>query len=206
MSQPLHLTDPRVGFAFTLVNRADFLDDDLKRLAGRDTPLSIGYGQTTSQPSLIAWMLDQLQVRPGMKVLEVGTGCGYQAALLSQLGARVFSVDIVEPLATAAAARLEALGVPNVTVRAADGYLGWPEEAPFDGIIVAAGASKVPQPLLDQLAPNGRLIIPIGRDDDMKLLRVTRDAKGGLHTEELLPVRFVPLTGAPADADRQRLS
>lgn len=206
MSQLLHLSDPRVGFAFTLVNRADFLDDDLKRLAGRDTPLSIGYGQTTSQPSLVAWMLDQLQVRPGLKVLEVGTGCGYQTALLSQLGGRVYSVDIVEPLATAAAERLAALGVPNVEVRAGDGYLGWPEEAPFDRIIVGAGATKVPQPLLEQLAPNGRLIIPIGRDDDMKLLLVARDAKGAVRTEELLPVRFVPLTGAPADADRQHLS
>jgi protein-L-isoaspartate(D-aspartate) O-methyltransferase len=201
----LHLTDPRVAFALTLVDRADFLDDDLKRLAGRDAPLSIGYGQTTSQPSLIAWMLDQLRVRPGQKVLEVGTGCGYQTALLSQLGGRVYSVDIVEPLATAAAAKLEALAVPNVTVRAADGYLGWPEEAPFDRIIVGAGATRVPQPLVEQLAPNGRLIIPVGRDDDMKLLLVTRDAKGEVRSEELLPVRFVPLTGAAAEADRQHL-
>ncbi len=201
----LQLTDPRVAFALTLVDRADFLDDDLKRLAGRDTPLSIGHGQTTSQPSLIAWMLDQLQVRPGMKVLEIGTGCGYQTALLSQLGAKVFSVDIVEPLATEARARLAAQGVPHVTVRVADGYLGWPEEAPFDRVIVAAGAEKVPQPLIDQLAPGGRLIIPIGRGDDMKLELVTRDAKGEVKTEELVPVRFVPLTGAPAEADRRHL-
>lgn len=201
----LQITDPRVAFAMALVERSDFLDGPVQRLAGRDTPLSIGHGQTTSQPTLIAWMLDQLQVRPGQKVLEIGTGCGYQTALLSQLGAQVYSMDIVEPLAREAAARLAEMDVPNVTVRAGDGYQGWAEHAPFERIIVAAGASKAPQPLIDQLARGGRLIIPIGTADDMKLQLVTRDLAGEVHTEELLPVRFVPLTGAPAEADRTRV-
>lgn len=203
MSLSSQLTDARVAHALALVARRDFLSDDARPHADRDVPLAIGHGQTTSQPSLIAWMLDQLQVRPGHKVLEVGTGCGYQTALLSQLGARVFSVDIVAPLAAEAAARLRALDVPHVQVRAGDGYLGWPEEAPFDRIIVAAGASRVPQPLLDQLAPRGRLIIPVGSAEAMQLRLVTRDAHGALQTEALLPVRFVPLTGAPAEADRR---
>ncbi|HEY0881494.1 MAG TPA: protein-L-isoaspartate(D-aspartate) O-methyltransferase [Archangium sp.] len=201
----LQITDPRVAFAMALIDRADFLDAPVQRLAGRDAPLSIGHGQTTSQPSLIAWMIDQLQVRPGQKVLEIGTGCGYQTAILSQLGAQVFSMEILEPLAREAAGRFTELGTPNVTVRTGDGYEGWAEHAPFDRIIVAAGASKAPQPLIDQLAPGGRLIIPIGTAEDMKLQLVTRALDGTVATEELLPVRFVPLTGAPAEADRTRV-
>jgi protein-L-isoaspartate(D-aspartate) O-methyltransferase len=199
----LTISDPRVAFAFALVDRAAFLPAEVQHLAMRDVPLPIGHGQTTSQPTLIAWMLDQLRVRPGMKVLEVGTGCGYQTALLSQLGAHVFSVDIVEELATEAKARLEALGTPNVTVRVGDGYDGWAAEAPFDGIIVTAGAPRVPQPLVDQLAPGGRLLIPVGSGELMKLQKLTKQPDGAVTTEELLPVRFVPLTGGPAEADRQ---
>jgi protein-L-isoaspartate(D-aspartate) O-methyltransferase len=199
----LNLTDPRVAAAMQLVDRREFLRPERQRDAGLDAPVGIGFEQTTSQPSLIAWMLEQLRLRPGSKVLEVGTGCGYQTALLSQLGARVFSVEIVAPLADEARATLERLGVPNVEVRSGDGYAGWPEAAPFDAIIVAAGAAKVPQPLLDQLAVGGRLLMPVGSEEDMHLILAVREP-GGVVTRSLLPVRFVPLTGPKASADRAR--
>lgn len=198
----LNLTDPRVQAAMQLVDRKAFLEPERKQHAGTDAPISIGYEQTTSQPSLVAWMLEQLQVRPRMRVLEVGTGCGYVTALLSQLGAEVFSVEILAPLSERAGRTLARLEVPNVHLRVGDGYAGWPEEAPFDAIIVAAGAAKVPQPLIDQLAPRGRLLMPVGTGDSMELVMVERDAGGVVRSRSLMPVRFVPLTGAPADADR----
>ena len=142
-------------------------------------------------------MTDQFYVRPDHKVLEIGTGSGYQAAVLSGLVREVYTIEIVEPLATRAARDLAALGYRNVTVRAGDGYAGWPERAPFDRIIVTAGANEIPQPLIDQLRPGGRMVIPVGRsENELQLTVVTKRANGRISRRKLLPVRFVPLTRA----------
>jgi len=200
----LKLHDARVQAAMQLVDRSGFLPVERRHDAGLDEPIGIGFEQTTSQPSLIAWMLQELHLKPGMKVLEVGTGCGYQTALLSQLGVRVFSIEIVEPLAREAAKTLARLGLPDVQLRIGDGYAGWPEAAPFDAIVVAAGAAKVPAPLVEQLAPGGCLLMPVGTPDAMELTRVTRSRTGEVKTEGMLAVRFVPLTGIGANADRDQ--
>lgn len=197
------VTDARVLHAFDAVSRAEFLEPSVRPDAWDDRPLPIGYEQTTSQPSLIAQMLEAARPRPGCHALEVGAGCGYQTALLAVLCDEVSGIEIVEPLAARAAQTLERLGVKNAQVRAGDGYLGWPERAPFDVILVAAGAAKVPQPLLEQLAAGGRLVIPVGPQDDLDLKVVTKQADGGLSDEVLLPVRFVPLTGPAAEEDRR---
>lgn len=196
----------RVTTALRLVSRAEFLTPLQRPFADEDRPLSIGAGQTTSQPSLIAWMLERLQLDARARVLEVGTGCGYQTALLSLLAGEVYSVDIVPTLVEQARATLERLGHRNVHLRCADGYAGWPEAAPFDAIIVAAGAPAVPPPLLEQLAPGGRLIIPLGRGDDMHLALVTKSASGEVQVEKSLAVRFVPFTGAFGGAEKASAS
>jgi protein-L-isoaspartate(D-aspartate) O-methyltransferase len=198
----LRIIDPRVQAAVKAVPRVSFLSADQRPFCDEDRPIDIGHGQTTSQPSLIAWMVQALALRPGAKVLEVGTGCGYQTVLLAELGAEVYSVEIVGPLAARAAQTLDALGYRDVHLRVGDGYEGWPEAAPFAGIVVSAGAPRVPAPLLEQLAPGGRLVIPVGRGDDMHLRLYQRDAAGDLSFETALAVRFVPLTGPRADADR----
>ncbi|MBE2252945.1 MAG: protein-L-isoaspartate(D-aspartate) O-methyltransferase [Myxococcus sp.] len=195
------VTDARVLAAMEAVSRAEFLDPEQRRFAFDDRPLPIGYGQTTSQPTLIGLTLQASKLTPTCRALEVGTGCGYQTALLSKLCAEVYSIDIVEPLAERAKASLRRLGFTNTHVRAGDGYLGWPEAAPFDVIIVAAGAARVPQPLLDQLAPGGRLLIPVGPPEAMELQVLTKTSAGA-STQALMPVRFVPLTGSHADRDR----
>ncbi|MGE3775291.1 MAG: protein-L-isoaspartate(D-aspartate) O-methyltransferase, partial [Gammaproteobacteria bacterium] len=161
-------------------------------------PLAIGHGQTISQPFIVALMSDLLEVVPGARVLEIGTGSGYQAAVLAELGARVWTIEIVPALAASARERLARLGYEQVTVRAGDGNLGWPEEAPFDGIIVTA-AGPVPPALLEQLAPGGRLVIPIGSTGgEQQLTVITRQDDGSFEHESKLPVRFVPLTGDTA--------
>ncbi|MEW5737530.1 MAG: protein-L-isoaspartate O-methyltransferase [Myxococcota bacterium] len=198
------VTDGRVLDAFDAVSRADFLLPSEKPHQWEDRPLDIGYGQTTSQPSLLGLTLQAAEARPGCKALEVGSGCGYQVALLSRLCREVYGIEIVEPLAQRSMATLKRLGVTNAFVRAGDGYQGWPEKAPFDVIIVSAGAAKVPQPLLDQLAPGGRMVIPVGPLHDLDLKLVTKRADGTLRDEVLLPVRFVPLTGPSAEQDRKR--
>jgi protein-L-isoaspartate(D-aspartate) O-methyltransferase len=158
-----------------------------------DHPLPIGHGQTISQPYIVGFMTEALGLHGGEAVLEVGTGSGYQAAVLAQIAAKVYSVEIVEPLAAEARERLARLGYSNVEVRAGDGYLGWPEAAPFQGIIVTAAAPRVPEPLKDQLAEGGRLVIPLG-DEFQELVVVTR--RGDAFEERrVLPVRFVPMTG-----------
>lgn len=175
------------------VHRRDFLPEEAKWAELEDRPLPIGFGQTTSQPSLIALMIETLQLKPDSKVLEVGTGSGYQTALLAQLCAQVYSIDIVEPLARAARLKLIELGYRNTFVKAGDGSLGWPEHAPFDGIIVCAATAAVPEALLSQLARGGRMVIPIGKSDDAHLVVYEKDEEGVVHQQTGLAVRFVPL-------------
>ena len=178
------------------VPRHRFVPEVERDFAYLNRPLSIGYGQTISQPYIVAFMTDLLKLKPGSRVLEIGTGCGYQTAVLAETGAEVYSIEIVEPLASQAAEILQSLGYRDVHVRQGDGYHGWVEHAPYDGIIVTAGASHVPQPLLDQLKPGGRMIIPLGQAyATQELLLIIKDEQGAVHRQEVLPVRFVPLTG-----------
>ena len=187
--------DPAVLRAMREVPRHLFVPEEARPFAYENRPLPIGHEQTISQPYIVALMTDLLKPRPGDNVLEVGTGSGYQAAILSRLGARVHSIEIVEPLATRAKARLAELGYADVEVRGGDGYAGWPERAPFDRIIVTAGADRIPGPLLDQLRPGGRMVIPLGgKPDSLELTLVDKDLKGRVRKRALLPVRFVPLT------------
>jgi protein-L-isoaspartate(D-aspartate) O-methyltransferase len=185
----------RVTAAMTKVPRHRFVPADQERYAYDNRPLPIGNGQTISQPFIVALMTDLLDLKPGHKVLEVGTGCGYQAAVLGELAREVYTIEIVEPLAKEAAARLAALGYRNVTARSGDGYQGWPEKAPFDAIIVTAGALDVPPALIEQLKPGGRLVIPVGPQwSGQNLLVIEKDAGGKTTTRNVLAVRFVPLT------------
>lgn len=186
--------DPAVLEAMRRVPRHRFVPEAVRGEAYDDTPLPIGHGATISQPFMVAIMTDLLEARRGWKVLEVGTGSGYQAAVLATLGAQVFTVEIVPELARAAQARLAAMGYAGVRVRAGDGYKGWPEAAPFDGILVTAGATHVPRPLVDQLKPGGRMVIPVGeRRETQELTLVTKTAQGRIRTVRLGPVLFVPL-------------
>jgi protein-L-isoaspartate(D-aspartate) O-methyltransferase len=163
-------------------------------LAYRNHPLPIGSGQTISQPYIVALSTDLLQLKGGETVLDVGTGSGYQAAVLAEIASRVYSIEIIPSLGEAARKRLEELGYGNIEVRIGDGYQGWPEQAPFDGIVVAAAAPRVPQALLDQLKPGGRLVIPVGGDGDVQYLKVyARRADGSFDEKKTLAVRFVPL-------------
>jgi protein-L-isoaspartate(D-aspartate) O-methyltransferase len=158
-------------------------------------PLSIGQGQTISQPFIVALMTDLLEVQPGERVLEIGTGSGYQAAVLAELGANVHTIEIIEPLGREAARRLAELGYTNIVTRIGDGYRGWPEHAPFDSIIVTAAAPDVPQALAEQLKPGGKLVIPIGSPMGAQTLYVVQKEPGGrLVRRQVLPVRFVPMT------------
>lgn len=187
------VTDARVLAAMRAVPRHELVPEELRGSAYEDRPLPIGYGQTISQPYVVAFMTQALELEPGDRVLEVGTGSGYQAAVLGELAKEVYTIEIVEPLAERAAADLARLGYKNVHVRAGDGYRGWPEHAPFDAIVVTAAPERVPQPLIDQLAVGGRLVLPVGRFIQ-ELVRITRE-ETGLREERLLDVRFVPMTG-----------
>jgi protein-L-isoaspartate(D-aspartate) O-methyltransferase len=161
-----------------------------------DRPLPIDHGQTISQPFIVALMTELLEPEPGDRVLEVGTGSGYQAAILARLVARVYTIEIIEPLAERAAERLARLGYHNVETRLGDGYHGWPEAAPFDAIVVTAAADHVPPPLVEQLRAGGRMVIPVGdRFSVQQLLLIEKTADDEVRTRQLLPVRFVPLTG-----------
>ena len=185
----------RVMAAMAKVPRHRFVPADQERYAYDNRPLPIGNGQTISQPFIVALMTDLLDLQPGHRVLEIGTGCGYQAAVLGELTREVYTIEIVEPLAKEAAARLAALGYKNVTARSGDGYAGWPQHAPFDAIMVTAAPSEVPPALIEQLKPGGRLVIPVGTQFiGQNLLVIEKDAGGKTTTRNVLAVRFVPLT------------
>jgi len=195
------IQNPRVIAAMGTVPRHEFVPPDQRRLSYHDMALPIGHGQTISPPFVVAYMTEQLDPQPSDRVLEIGTGSGYQAAILSGLVAEVYTIEIVEPLARRAAETLRRLGYKNVFVKAGDGYQGWPEHAPFDKIIVTCSPEKVPQPLVDQLKEGGRMVIPVGEryQQTMYLLRKTN---GHLVTESLKPTLFVPMTGI-AEAQRE---
>lgn len=187
---------PDVIAAMRAVPRHEFVPMALRAKAYANHPLPIGGGQTISQPYIVAIMTHLLQVGRGDKVYELGTGSGYQAAVLGEMGVDVYSVEIVPELAQQAEKTLRRLGYENVRVRAGDGYQGWPEAAPFDGIVVTAAADHVPQPLIEQLAPNGRLVMPVGAQGWGQQLVVMEKTKAGtLKRTGVLPVRFVPVTG-----------
>ncbi len=188
--------DPRVMQALATVPRHALVPESLQDVAYRNRPLPIGHGQTISQPYIVAIMTDLLKVAPDSKVLEVGTGSGYQAAILAELVEQVYTIEIIEALGTRARGHLEALGYENITVRIGDGYYGWEEQAPFDGIVVTAAASHIPPPLIEQLKNGGRMIVPVGsRFMVQQLVLVKKDSQGKVTTRQILPVRFVPLTG-----------
>ncbi len=186
--------DPRVLAAMRRVPRHELVPAALRDRAYEDSPLPIGFDQTISQPYIVAVMTEAAQVAPGERVLEVGTGSGYQAAVLAELGADVYSIEIVEPLAKRTHGLLARLGYDRLHLRIGDGYRGWPEAAPFDAIVVTAAPDRVPQPLIDQLAEGGRLVIPVGRAGDQQLRVITR-GPDGTTTETLFDVRFVPMPG-----------
>jgi protein-L-isoaspartate(D-aspartate) O-methyltransferase len=187
--------DPGVMEAMGRVPRHEFVPESLRHHAYENRPLPIGYGQTISQPYIVALMTDLLAVTQGDKVLEVGTGSGYQAAVLAQLGLQVYSIEIIPELAESARVRLARLGL-QVDSRVGDGYHGWQEQAPFDAIIVTAAASHIPPPLVQQLAPGGVMIIPVGGPFTVQQLTLVEKAPNGqVKTRQVLPVAFVPLTG-----------
>ncbi len=187
----------RVLEAMERVPRHRFVPEGWRFAAYEDQPLPIGAGQTISQPFIVAFMTELLEVAPGDRVLEVGTGSGYQAAVLAELGAQVYTIEIVAELGQRSAQTLKELGYSAVATRIGDGYLGWPEAAPFDAIVVTAAADEIPKPLLEQLKPGGRLVIPVGAVFDAQdLLLVTKSEDGKTSEREVLPVRFVPLTRA----------
>lgn len=189
------ITDPNVVEAMLQVPRHKFVPEEYQRQAYQNTPLPIGYDQTISQPYIVALMAEMLEIKPGDKVLEIGTGSGYHAAVLSELTPYIFTIEIVEPLGNRAAELYEELGYSTIQTRIGDGYNGWEEQAPFDKIIVTAAADNIPQPLIDQLKPGGIIAIPVGRQDQTQVLtRLIKDENGSLRTERVLPVRFVPLT------------
>jgi protein-L-isoaspartate(D-aspartate) O-methyltransferase len=186
--------DPATLEALRTVPRHLFVPAPAVAEAYEDHPIPIGHGQTVSQPYIVAFMTEALALPAGATVLEIGTGSGYQAAVLAQIASRVYSIEIVPQLAEEARDRLNRLGYRNVEVRAGDGYRGWPEVGPFDGIIVTAAAPRIPEPLQEQLKDGARLVIPVGEEDTQELMVVTR--RGGRYEERrVLPVRFVPMTG-----------
>lgn len=188
------ISHPEVLKAMATVPRHEFVPARLRRYAYDDRPLPIGYAQTISQPYMVAFMTEKLEPQATDRVLEIGTGSGYQAAILAGLVRAVYSIEIVEPLAIRAQADLARLGYGNVSVRHGDGYLGWPEAAPFDAIIVTCAPDHVPQPLIDQIREGGRMIIPVGELEDQNLYLLRKRGQT-LQREAILPVRFVPMTG-----------
>jgi protein-L-isoaspartate(D-aspartate) O-methyltransferase len=188
------IRNDRVLEAMRVVPRHLFVPPTLWELAYGDHPLPIGHDQTISQPYIVALMSELADIQPGEKVLEIGTGSGYHAAILARLTDRVYTIEILEPLAKEAKQRLHELGLQTVQVRVGDGYLGWPAHAPFDAIIVTAAVTQAPAPLLEQLATNGRLVLPLGPDHTQELSVLTKTSSG-IVPEVTIPVRFVPMIG-----------
>lgn len=194
--QARDVNDPNVLAAMRIVPRHAFIRPTEQRYAYADHPLPIGYDQTISQPYIVAFMTEALKLRPNSKVLEIGTGSGYQAAVCAEIAKQVYTIEIVEGLAKRAKKCLKELGYPNVFVRFGDGFFGWKENAPFDAIIGTAAAGRIPPPLLEQLKPGGRMILPVeGSFGFQHLVVITKDEKGNLRKRNVMPVRFVPMTG-----------
>jgi len=198
-----NVNDPDVLKAMRTVPRHSFVQHPNKNVfnsnlmrAYADHPLPIGFDQTISQPYIVAFMTEALKLKPDYKVLEIGTGSGYQAAVCAEIAQEVYTIEIVEPLAKRAEKLLKELGYKNVFVKAGDGYFGWPEKAPFDAIIGTAATGRIPDPLIEQLKPGGRMIIPYENSLGFQyLVLITKDDKGNLHKKNVMPVRFVPMTG-----------
>jgi protein-L-isoaspartate(D-aspartate) O-methyltransferase len=193
--QARDIHDRRVLDAMTRVERHRFIPEPLRADAYGDHPVPIGGGQTISQPYIVAFMTQALAIEPQHRVLEIGTGSGYQAAILAELAKEVYTIEILPALGERARATLQELGYRNVQVRIGNGYLGWPEQAPFDRVIVTAAPAEIPKALVDQLRPGGRIAIPVGANDQM--LRILERSGEGLKTLQTLPVRFVPMVGKP---------
>lgn len=191
------IRDPRVLDAMLAVPRHLFVPEAGRAEAYRDSPVPIGYGQTISQPYIVAFMTQALQIQPSDRVLEIGTGCGYQAAVLATLAKQVYSIEIIAPLADRARETLSTLGYRNVDVRTGNGYLGWPEHAPFDRVMVTAAPEEVPAALVEQLKVGGLMAVPVGTV--IQELRILRRTEHGTETLDTLPVRFVPMTNKPKD-------
>lgn len=192
------ISDSSVLKAMRKVPRHRFVPDELVIAAYEDAPLPIGLSQTISQPYIVAYMTDAADISSNEKVLEIGTGSGYQAAILGEIAKEVYSIEIVPELAERSARILSELGYRNVVTKQGNGYLGWPEKAPFDAIIVTAAPDEVPQPLIDQLAIGGKLVIPVGESGgDQEMLVIERTPKG-IKRKKTMPVRFVPMTGKPS--------
>ena len=188
--------DNRVLDALRKVPRHKFVSPDTLQQAYHNIPLPIGYGQTISQPYIVAIMTDLMKLTEHDRVLEIGTGSGYQAAVLSELVQQVYSIEIIEPLGKLAEQRFKQLGYTNITTKISDGYYGWKEHAPFDAIIVTAASSHIPHALIEQLKAGGKMIIPVGSNFmTQQLLLISKSSSGKIQTQQILPVRFVPLTG-----------
>lgn len=197
--------DPRVLEALRQVPRHAFVPSELQFLAYANRPLPIGGEQTISQPLIVAVMTHLLDIQPGDRIFELGTGSGYQAAVLAAMGADVYTVEIIPELARRASDTLKGLGYDRVRVRTGDGYQGWLEEAPFDGVIVTAAGERIPAPLIEQLSPGGRMVMPLGPEGGVQqLILLTKGADGGIERQDILPVRFVPITGAGSGRDDAR--
>jgi protein-L-isoaspartate(D-aspartate) O-methyltransferase len=199
------IRNERVLAAMGRVPRHEFVPENVRDLAYWDQPLQIGEGQTISQPYIVALMTELADPQPGDRVLEIGTGSGYQAAVLAELASDVYSIELIPSLAEQAKGRLERLGYTrNVHKKQGDGYLGWPEHAPFDSILVTCGADQVPEPLFEQLKPGGKMIIPVGRDASSQVLRVIEKSPDGAQTSrDVVPVRFVPLRRAKGGEEQK---
>ncbi len=197
------ISDEAVVRAMRTVPRHEFVPPSGTGMAYQDRPLPIGHGQTISQPYIVAYMTEVLNVHGDDTVLEVGTGSGYQAAVLAEIVDQVYTVEIIEPLAEQARGRFDELEYENVHTKTGDGYYGWEEHAPFDAIIVTAAAGHVPPPLVNQLVTGGTMVIPVGRVYEVQtLIKITKQPDGSVASEQLLPVRFVPLTGAGQSGGR----